>query len=249
MQPTQADFHQVTYEKTIKSKTDPNREFILKPLTEEYQEAAAKLVSHAFCINNAVVIQYQIPEDIFYDRIALPVAKKAERQQIGTICIDKSTNKLVAAILNEDYATDKTEYFYTDPHPLLDKELRFLEVMEKETGDIVESFPKGRYETIEVSLIGTDRKEEKQGLVTQMLQFQMFEHPIIKLSKVLFSTTTHPATTYLMNKLGFKIVWEKEWKDFANIKGYEDFAEVDKIDLGEGKLMKKGIWKNVFKRE
>lgn len=151
--------------------------------------------------------------------------------------------------MNEDYSTDKTEYFYTDPHPLLDRELRFLDVIEKETAEIVESFPKGRYETIEVSLVGTDLKEEKQGLITQMLQFQMFEHPIIKSSKVLFSTATHPATTYIMNKLGFKTVWEKEWKDFANISGYEDFAEVDKIDLGKGNLMKKGVWKNVFKRE
>ena len=238
----------VNFQKIIKPAKKPEATFIIKPLTEEYLLPCARLQAYCFCKKNNVYIHFKVPEELYMERVAIPLIKKNIRDQVGIVCVDSKTNEVLAQVLNEDYSTKDSEPYYINKHPLLDRRGRYHEVIKKENTHLMKHFPKGRFETIYVNAVATSPKAEGLGLFTEMLRFTMFEHPIIKKSKVLFSVATHPASGYAMVKNGFRTVWTKEWKDYAKIPGYEEFAGIGLIGITQGKIQTNGILFNVFDR-
>jgi len=211
----------VNFQKILKPAKKPECQFIIKPLTEEYLLPCARLQAYCFCKKNNVYVHFKVSEDLYMERVAIPLIKKNIKDQIGIVCVDSKTNEVLAQVLNEDYSTEDSEPYYTKRDPLLDRRGRYHEVIKRENMHLMKRFPKGKFETIYVKAVATSPKAEGLGLFTELLRFTMFEHPIIKKSKVLFSVATHPASGYAMLKSGFRTVWTKEWKDYANIQGYE----------------------------
>jgi len=238
----------VNFQKILNPTKRPDIQLVIKPLTEEYLLQCAKLQAACFCRNNNVYIHFKVPEELFLERVALPLVKKNIKDQIGIVCVDAKTNEVLAQVLNGDYSNEDTEPYYTNRHPLLDRRGRYQEVIRKENTRLFGLFPKGRYETIFVKAVATSPKAEGLGLFTELLRFTMFEHPIIKNSKVLYSVATHPASAYAMLKCGFRTAWTKEWKDYAKHETYEEFAGIAKLGNLNGKVKVNGVLLNVFDR-
>jgi len=238
----------VRYEKIIRPAKRPDLQFVIKPLTEEHLIPCAKLLAHSFCAHNNVYKFFKVSEDLYFERIAVPLIKKNIKHQLGIVCVDPRTNEVMALSLNDDYSTEDTEPYYTNRHPLLDRRGRYHDIIKRETKKMMDLFPKGKGETIYVRAVATSPKAEGLGLFTELLRFTMFEHPIIKKSKILYSVATHPASGYAMLKCGFQNTWKKEWREYANIKGYEEFAGVGQIGMTQGKITMNGVLFNVFDR-
>jgi len=238
----------VKYEKIIRPAKRPDLKFLIQPLTEEHLIPCAKLLTHSFCGHNNVYKFFKVSEDLYFDRLAVPLVKKTIKHQLGVVCVDARNNEVMALSLNDDYSTLESEPFYVNKHPLLDRKGRFHDVIKGETKRFMDIFPKGKGETIYVRAVATSSKAEGLGLFTELLRFTMFEHPLIKKSKVLYSVATHPASSYAMLKCGFQNIWRKEWREFGSIKGYEEFVGVGQIGMTKGKIKMNGIMLNIFDR-
>jgi len=238
----------VKYEKIIRPAKRPDLEFLIQPLTEEHLIPCAKLLTHSFCVHNNVYKFFKVSQDLYFDRLALPLVKKTIKHQLGVVCLDARSREIMALSLNDDYSTLESEPFYVNKHPLLDRKGRFHDVIKGGTKKFMDAFPKGKGETIYVRAVATSPKAEGLGLFTELLRFTMFEHPIIKKSKVLYSVATHPASGYAMLKCGFQNTWNKEWREFGSIKGYEEFVGVGQVGMTQGKIKMNGIMFNVFDR-
>lgn len=235
------------FQKQIVSNKDPSVVFTLAPLTREFVNSSAELLTDIFLQDEPINLFFK-PKREHFLHFCTEYAKKNCRENIGIVVLN-SSNELIGVCLNEDYYTIESDNFLTPEILRYDGVREFCTLTEKnfnQNPDVF-SLPSEPCSHVHLDLWGIHPTYQRHGIFKQLIDFVIKEHPLLKSTKKFTVEPTSDISAQGFLKNGFWVHKETPVEDFLinekgekTMQGFEEkMKEIGRTGCKFSRLM---IW-------
>jgi len=197
----------------------PKGQFQISPMARGDVEESADLAAGAYHTSNPLCVHIGARrKDLFtYAKVGF---ERAANTNMGIVCLDRSTGKIVGTAMAFDM-------FYLAHNPFPYPDLHEVNSIDEFVSSKAPTFHLTReLELLSISRLAVSQDFQGNGILGELLKFMVGKHPVLKDANF-FAECVSPYPSMAMNKLGFDTIGSSDVRNFLAKDGRYIFKDID----------------------